>query len=76
MIFMGQRRAEQRHDAVAHDLIDGSLIAMHRFHHVFEQGIKKFARFLGITVREQLHRALHISEQHRDLLALAFERVL
>jgi hypothetical protein len=28
---------------------------------------------LGIPVRQQLHRALEVGEQHGDLLALAFE---
>ena len=31
------------------------------------------ARLLGIAVGEQLHRALEVGEQDRDLLALAFE---
>ena len=38
--------------------------------------IEEFARLFGIAVGEQLHRAFHIGEQHRDLLALAFERAL
>jgi hypothetical protein len=33
-------------------------------------------RLLGVTVREQLHRPLQVREQHRNLLALAFERGL
>ena len=74
MIFMGERRTEQRHDAVAHEIADCSLIAVHRFHHVLDHWIEQFARFLRIAVGEQLHRAFHVSEQHRDLLALAFER--
>ena len=76
VIFVSQRRTEQRHDAVAHDLIDCSLIAMHCFHHVFEDWIKKFPRLFRITVGEQFHRAFHVSEQHRDLFALAFESAL
>ena len=76
MIFMSQRRAEQRHDPIAHDLIDCSFIAVHCLHHVFEDWVEKFPRFLGIAVGQQLHRALHVREQHRDLLALAFEGTL
>src|ERR687897_370703 len=41
VVFMGERRTEQRHDAVAHDLIDGSLITVDGFHHVLEDGIKE-----------------------------------
>ena len=76
MIFMRQRRTEERHDPVAHDLIHCSLITMHSFHHVFEHWIKQFARFFRIAVGEQLHRSFHVSEQYRDLLTLAFESAL
>src|SRR5215475_2762005 len=37
--------------------------------------IKKFTSFLWISVGEQLHRTFHVGEQHRDLLAFAFERI-
>ena len=73
VIFMGERRTEQGHDPVAHDLVDGALVAVHSLHHVLEHGIEEFARFLGITIGEQLHGALQIGEEHGDLLALAFE---
>ena len=73
VILVGERRAEQRHDAVAHHLIDGALVVMDGLHHVFEDGVEEFARLLGITVGQQFHRALEVGEQHRHLLALAFE---
>ena len=76
MIFMSQRRTEQRHDPIAHDLIDCTFIAVHCLHHVLQDWIENFPRFLGIAVGQQLHRALHVGEQHRDLLALAFEGTL
>ena len=74
MIFMGERRPEQRHDSVPHDLVDRALVAVDGLHHQLEYGIKKLACLLGIAVCEQLHRAFHVGEQHRDLLALAFDR--
>ena len=49
-------------------------ISVHRFHHVLDDRIEKFARLFRIAVGEQLHGAFHVGEQHRDLLALAFER--
>jgi hypothetical protein len=49
---------------------------VHGFHHPFEDGVEKLSRLLGITISEQLHRALQVSEQHRDLLALALQRGL
>src|SRR5262249_2018678 len=41
-----------------------------------KHGVEDFARFLRITIREQLHRALEVGEEHRDLLALTFEGAL
>ena len=58
------------------DLIDGPLVVVDRFHHVFEHRIEELARLLGVAVGQQLHRALEIGEQHRHLLALTFERGL
>ena len=74
MILVRERRAEQRHDAVAHHLVDGAFVAVHRLHHAFEDRVEDLARLFGVAVREQLHRALQVGEQHRDLLALAFQR--
>src|SRR4051794_983698 len=39
MILMGEWRAKESHDAIAHNLVNGSLIAMHRFHHSLQEGI-------------------------------------
>jgi hypothetical protein len=76
MVLVSQRRAEERHDSVAHDLVDGALVAMHRLHHVLENGIKQLARLLGIAVGEELHRSLEVREEDRDLLALALKGAL
>jgi hypothetical protein len=73
VIFMGERRAEERHDAVAHDLVHGALVVMDGVHHQREDGIENLARLFGITVGEQLHRALEVGEEDRHLLALALE---
>ena len=40
VVLMRQRRAKQGHDAVAHDLIDGALIAVHRGHHALQHRVK------------------------------------
>ena len=73
MILMGQRRAEQRHDPVAHHLVHGALVAVDRLHHPLEHRVEELPGFLGVPVGEQLHRALEVGEEHRDLLALALE---
>jgi class 3 adenylate cyclase len=41
---------EERHDPVAHHLVDGALVTMDRFHHMLEDRIEKLARLFGITV--------------------------
>src|SRR5262245_21232197 len=74
MILMRQRCPEEGHDAVAHDLIHRALKAVHRLHHAFEHGIEDLPRLLGVTVREELHRALEVGEEDCHMLALAFER--
>jgi len=73
VVLVGERRAEERHDAVAHHLVDRALVTVHGLNHPFEHRVEKLARFLGIAVGEQLHRTLQVSEEDRDLLALAFE---
>jgi hypothetical protein len=76
VVLVGDRCAKERHDPVAHDLVHRALVTVHGLHHVFEDRVEDFARLLGVTVGEQLHRALQICEQNRDLLALALEGAL
>jgi hypothetical protein len=76
VIFVGERRAEQRHDPVAHHLVHRALVAVHGLHHPLEHGVEELSRVLWITVGEQLHRALEVGEEDGDLLTLALERAL
>jgi hypothetical protein len=50
VVLVGQRCAEEGHDAIAHHLVDGALVAMHRLHHPLEHGIEDLAGVLGIAV--------------------------
>ena len=52
VVLVGDRRAEQRHDPIAHDLVDGALVAVDRLHHPLEHGIEQLPRLLGIAVGE------------------------
>ena len=70
---MRDRRPEQRHDPVTHDLIHRALVVVDGLHHVLEHGVEDSTRLLWVAVSEQLHRAFEIGEEHRDLLAFAFE---
>jgi hypothetical protein len=49
---------------------------MNGLHHSLEHGVEDLASLFGITVGEQLHRALEVGEENCDLLALAFESAL
>ena len=55
VVLVGERRAEQRHDAVAHDLVDRALVAVDGLHHPLEDRVEDAAGLLGIAVGEQLH---------------------
>jgi hypothetical protein len=76
VILMGDRRAEQRHDAVAEHAVDGALIAMDGIDHQLDHGVEKLLRILHVAAGNHLQRAFDVGKQHRDLLALAFQRRL
>jgi hypothetical protein len=53
MVLVGDWRAEQRHDPVAHHLVQGALVAVDGFHHPLKDGIEELARLLGVPVGQQ-----------------------
>ena len=73
MILMRNRRAEQRHDAIAGVLVDRAFEAVHTLAQDREEAIEDAMPLFRVELLGQFHRALHIGEQHRDLLALAFK---
>jgi hypothetical protein len=40
VILVGERSAEERHDAVAHHLVDRALVAVDGLHHVLDDGVE------------------------------------
>jgi hypothetical protein len=76
VVLMGERRTKESHDAVAHHLVDGALVAMNCVHHQLQHRIKELSRLFGVAVGKQLHRALQIGEQDCHLFALTFKRAL
>ena len=72
MVLVRDRRAEQREDPVTRGLHDVAVVAMDRVDHQLQRRIDDRARFLGVEVLHQFHRALDVGEQRRDGLALAF----
>ena len=77
VILVSHGGAEERHDAVAHDLIDGALVAVHRPHHAhaLEDRVEELPGVLRVAGREQLEGALHVGGEHGHPLALSLERV-
>ena len=47
---MRERRAEEGHDPVAHDLVDRALVPVDRLHHSLEDGVEKLPRLLRVPV--------------------------
>ena len=74
VVLVGERRAEECHDAVTHHLVHGALVVVDGFHHQLEDGVEYPLGLLGIAVGQQLHRGLQIGEEDGHLLALAFQR--
>src|SRR4030095_4743305 len=54
-------RAGRRQPPTPH-LVDSALVTMDALHHPFEHRVEDLSRLLGITVGEQLHRALEVGE--------------
>jgi hypothetical protein len=73
MVFVRDRRAEERHDAVAEVLVHRALEAVHALGQDREEAVEDLVPDLGVHLLGQLHRALHVGEEHGHLLALAFE---
>jgi hypothetical protein len=73
VVLVRDRRSEERHDPVAHDLVHRALVAMDGVHHELEDRVEQLARLLGVPVGDQLHRALEVGEEHGDLFPLALE---
>ena len=73
VVFVGDRRPEERHDPIAHHLVDRALVVVNALHHPFEDRIQDLPGLLGVTVGEQLHGALQVGEEDGDLFPFAFE---
>ena len=75
MIFMRDRRAEQRKDSIASGLHDVTVVAMHRVDHQLQRRIDNRPRLFRIEPLHQVHRPLDIRKQRRDSLALPARRI-
>jgi hypothetical protein len=73
VILVRERRAEKRHDAIPHHLVDGSLVIMDGVHHELDDRIEYIARLFWIALGKQLHGPLEVGKENSDLLAFAFK---
>jgi hypothetical protein len=73
VVFVRDRRAEQRHDAVTSVLVDRALETVNSLGEDREEAIHDLVPLLGIDSLREIHRPLHVGEEHGDLLALALE---
>ena len=74
VILVRDRRAEERHDAVARVLVHRALEPVHALGEDREEAVEDLVPLLGIDLLGQLHRPLHVGEEDGHLLALALER--
>jgi hypothetical protein len=74
VVFVGQWRPEQRHNAVPEHLVHRALVAVHRRHHGMQSGVQNGPSLFWVEVTDQLCRAREVGKQHRHLFALAFQR--
>ncbi len=73
VVLVRDGRPEERHDAVPRVLVDGPLEAMHTVGQDLEEAVEDRVPDLRIQSLGQLHRALHVGEEHRHLLALTLQ---
>ena len=74
MILVRNWRPKQGHNAIAHDLVHGPLIAVHGRHHALQHRVEELPGLLGVAVSQEFHGAFEIGKQDRNLLAFAGQR--
>jgi len=76
MVLVGDRRAEDGHDAVAGELVDGAREALDCAGEDGEEALHDLAPLLRVLPLGEVHRAAHVGEEDRHLLALAIVHAL
>jgi hypothetical protein len=73
VVLVGDRRAEERHEAIAEELIDGALVAVDLGEAEGEEPVQEVVHGLGAQAFGQGRGVGDVAEEHGDLLALALE---
>ena len=73
VVLVGERRAEERHDAVPEELVHRSLVPMDLGQHELEGARHEAVHVLGVEPRRERGEARDVHEQDGDLLAFALE---
>ena len=74
VVLVGHGCAEEGHEPVPEELVDGALVAVDLDEHQLERAVDEGVDVLGIEGLGEGREAGGIGEEHRDLLALARER--
>ena len=74
VVLVGDGGAEERHDAVAEELVDRALVAVHLGQHEVEGAAHEPVHLLGVEALGQRGEPRDVHEEHGHLLALALER--
>ena len=71
---MRDRRPEQRHEPVAEELVDRSLVAMHVGERHLKEAVDHQVKLLRPQLRRQRTGSHDVAKQHAHLLALTLDR--
>jgi hypothetical protein len=73
MVFVGDRGAEESHDAVARELVDGAFVAVDVAGQDLEAAVHDLVDGFGVETLREGSEAGDVREKDGDLFALAFE---
>ena len=73
MVFVGNGRAKQGHNAIAEHLVHRALEAVHGVHHVVQRRVEELLGSFWVETANQFGGIFQVGKQHGDLLALAFQ---
>ena len=76
VVLVGDRRAEERHDAVTEELVDRPLAAVDGREDHLEDAVHDAVDVLGVEALRHCGEAGHVGEHHGDGLALTLEGAL